>query len=310
MSWWSIFPGRSRRQAIAWYLRCGLFGGLLFGLTAAHGADCETATFTEAVADGVISYKVAGTGPDVLLLHGLFAQKEQWDELLCQLASAGYRASALDLPGYAQSTGYRIESYALENQVELIDQLMRRRGVELFHLAGNSMGGAIGAIYASLYPQKIASLAFIGGPLGIGEWAAAVRKSIVSGVNPFIPVDQQQLDLELRLLLVKVPELPADVKQAIIAPYVDNPRHFHQVWEIVNLYGNALRSLPPNRLPTLIVWGKQDLIFDVAGAQPLAEFYPHSRRVLLDDAGHLPMVDAPAATAAAYVDFLRVLPAF
>ena len=306
----SIFSGRSLPKAITWSLRCSLLGALLFSLGAARGADCEKATRSEAVADGVISYQVAGAGPDVVLLHGLFAQKEQWDELLCDLASAGYRASALDLPGYAQSRGHRVEVYALENQVELIAQLMRQRRIERFHLAGNSMGGAIAAIYARQHPQQVASLAFIGGPLGIGEWAEPVRKVIVGGVNPFIPVDQQQLDLEFQLLMVKVPQLSVDVKQAIIAPYVDQPGHFRQVWDIVNLYGNALRSLPPNRLSTLIVWGSKDQVFDVAGVQPLAESFPNSRRVVLDEAGHLPMIDAPAATAAAYVDFLRALPAF
>ena len=286
--------------------RCFLL--VCFGIATAKGADCEIRSFNEPVEDGTIAYQVAGAGPDVLLLHGLFAQKEQWNEVLCALAKAGYRASALDLPGYAQSTGYPIGVYALEKQVELIDRLMRGRGVASFHLAGNSMGGAIAALYAERYPHQVASLAFIGGPLGIGEWAAPVKQAILSGVNPFIPVDQQQLDLELRLLLVNVPVLPADVKQAMVAPYVDHRQHYRQVWDIVNLYGSALRAQQSSRLPTLIVWGNKDQIFDVGGAQSLIEKYPDSRQVFLDGVGHLPMLDAPAITADLYADFLRKNP--
>jgi len=281
---------------------------ICLGIATANGADCEIGSFNEPVEEGTIAYQVAGVGPDVLLLHGLFAQKEQWNEVLCALAKAGYRASALDLPGYAQSSGYPIEVYALENQVKLIDRLMRVRGVANFHLAGSSMGGAIAALYAKRYPHQVASLAFIGGPLGIGEWAEPVRQAILSGVNPFIPADQQQLDLELRLLLVNAPALPADVKQAMIAPYIDHRQHYRQVWDIVNLYGNALRSQQPSRLPTLIVWGNKDLIFDVAGAHSLIEKYPNSWQVFLDDVGHLPMLDAPATTATVYADFLRKNP--
>ena len=286
--------------------RCFLLAALVLGQGAAYAADCQTTTVRQAVAAGSISTKVAGSGPDVVLLHGLFAQKEQWDALLCALAGAGFRASAIDLPGYAQSTGYDIEVYALENQAELIDEALRARGIDRFHLAGNSMGGAIAAIYSGRYPQKVASLAFIGGPLGVGEWAEPVRRAILAGVNPFIPLDQAQLDVELRLLLVDVPQLPAEVKQAMVAPYLDNTRHYRQVWDIVNLYGKALLAQPPSPLPALILWGENDQIFDVAAARPLAELYPNSRRVLLDKAGHLPMLDAPTATAAAYVDFLRL----
>lgn len=289
----------------AWRTIKALFWALCLGSATAHGVDCEIASFTEPLGEGTTAYQVAGSGPDVLLLHGLFAQKEQWNDVLCTLANAGYRASALDLPGYGQSKGYPVEVYALENQVALIDRLMQQRGITRVHLAGNSMGGAIAALYARSYPQHVASLAFIGGTLGIGEWAAPVRQAIVSGVNPFIPLAEAQLDLELRLLLTRVPELPPDAKQAMIAAYIDDQLHHRQVWDIVNLYGNALRSLPANRLPTLIVWGKQDLIFDVAGVQPLVDKYPASRQVLLDGVGHLPMLDAPALTARIYIDFLR-----
>ncbi len=291
----------ARRLGSALILACGL----TIVSVAARGADCGIAVFKEPLGDGTMVYAVAGSGPDVLLLHGLFAQKEQWNGLLCALADAGYRASAPDLPGYAQSAGYPINVYALENQVELIDRLMRRRGISRFHLAGNSMGGAIAALYASRHPRQVATLAFIGGPLGIGEWAAPVRQAIVGGINPFIPVDQAQLDLELRLLLARVPDLSPAAKQAMIAPYLANPQHYRQVWDIVNLYGSALRSLPPNRLPTLIVWGAKDQVFDVAGMAWLTDRYPHSRAVLLDDVGHLPMLDAPASVAGNYADFLR-----
>ena len=278
---------------------------LCVGIASARGADCEIAAYNEPVGDGTMAYLVAGAGPDVLLLHGLFAQKEQWNGLLCALADAGYRASAPDLPGYAQSTGYPVEVYALENQVELIERLMQRRGIVRFHLAGNSMGGAIAALYAASHPRQVASLAFIGGALGIGDWAASVKQAIRSGINPFIPLDQAQLDLELRLLLAHAPALPCDTKQSMIAPYLANPHHYRQVWDIVNTYGNALRSLPKNRLPTLIVWGVQDQVFDVAGVTSLADKYPDNRAALLDGVGHLPMLEAPAGTAEIYADFLK-----
>ena len=78
-----------------------------------------------------------------------------------------------------------------------------------------------------------------------------------------------------------------------------------QIWDIFNLYGDVLQRLPRTRLPTLIVWGAQDAVFPVDGARALAARYPNSRRIILDDVGHLPMLDAAQLTAMHYVAFLR-----
>lgn len=62
----------------------------------------DIATHEVALDGGVLYYNRAGEGPLVVLLHGLFAQKEQWDALLCLLSAAGYTAIAPDLPGYGK----------------------------------------------------------------------------------------------------------------------------------------------------------------------------------------------------------------
>ena len=285
--------------------RCSLLSCLLFSAALARADDCGAQSVVEPFGDASISVKVAGNGPDVVLLHGLFAQKEQWDAVLCALADAGFRVSAPDLPGYAQSRGFGIDVYALERQADLLDELMRRRGVARFHLAGNSMGGAIAAIYAQRHAGQVRSLAFIGGPQGIVDWGGPVKAAIRAGVNPFIPANVREFDHELGLLLMRPPALPDDVKQAAVDAYAADAHRMRQIWDIINLYGSVLQRLPRQRVPTLIVWGDHDNVFPVDGARALAVHYPNSRRVILDDAGHLPMLDAPQRTAAVYSDFLR-----
>jgi pimeloyl-ACP methyl ester carboxylesterase len=271
---------------------------------AAHGALCNIESSTQEVAQGTVSYRSTGSGSEVLLLHGLFAQKEQWDEVLCALAQAGFRASAPDLPGYGQSTGYEMSVYALEEQVALLQKFMTARGVARFHLAGNSMGGAIAAMYANQYPKNVMSLAFIGGALGIGDWGEPVKQAILKGTNPFIPVNEAELDLELSLLLNKVPAIPESSKTAMVRPYIDKNKHYQQVWNIVNLYGGVLKTLKPKPVRTLILWGEGDQVFETTGAMALAKKYPNNRRLLMPDVGHLPMLDAPATVAAHYTAFL------
>ena len=181
---------------------------------------CEIATHEAHVGGGTLYYNTAGQGRRVLLLHGLFAQKEQWHGMLCLLAAAGYAGIAPDLPGYGKSHGFAVQDYALERQVALLHQLMASIRIEAFDLAGNSMGGTIAALYARQYPRQVRTLAFIGSPLGIVGWNQPVKEAIYQGINPFIPVDMQQVNLELDLLFVKPPSLAEAAKEtAVIWPW-------------------------------------------------------------------------------------------
>lgn len=290
-----------------------LLGLLLLLLSSGYGhtddtrasAGCDIATHAIGVDGGTLYYSTAGTGRRILLLHGLFADKEQWNGVLCLLSAAGYAPIAPDLPGYGKSVDFTVQDYNLEQQVALLHQFMTSLGLDRFDLAGNSMGGTIAALYSRQYPRQIRTLAFIGSPLGVIGWTTDVKHAIYQGINPFIPVDVAQLDLELGLLFVNPPSIPQAAKEAAVRNYVENNRHYQQVWDIVNLYDTALQSGLWIRTPTLIVWGTQDRIFPVAGAPRLRNRIPHSKLVNLPDAGHLPMLDNAGATAAAYIGFLR-----
>jgi pimeloyl-ACP methyl ester carboxylesterase len=304
-----IAPGRKHTtRPCPRLLGCALllWAGLAWGLAVADEANhCAISALEIGLDEGVIQARQAGAGPTILLRHGLFASKEQWDALLCPLAAGGYRAIAPDLPGYGASTGFPIADYGLENQVARLAELLVRLGLEQVDLAGNSMGGAIAALYARAYPAQVRSLALIGAPFGLIEWGPDVRAAMYEGVNPFIPVDIEQLELELSLLLVTPPSLPEEVKEALVADYVQRNRHYQQVWTIVTLFGDALvRPGLRIRTPTLAIWGAQDRIFPVAGASWLRFAFPLGKRVILPGAGHLPHIENTETIANLYLDFL------
>jgi pimeloyl-ACP methyl ester carboxylesterase len=285
---------------------------LIFGLSSTGYADssgtaqsCAIATHEVALEGGVLYYNEVGQGPAVVLLHGLFAQKEQWNALLCELSAAGYTAIAPDLPGYGKSTDFPLADYQLEQQAERLRQWLDALGIYSVDLAGSSMGGAIAALYVQRYPQSVRTLAFIGSPLGVVEWSPTVKAAIYQGINPFIPVDIAQFDLEMRLLLVNPPVIPDAVKAALVKEYVERNRHYQQVWNIVNLYDTLLYHRRHIRVPTLILWGESDQIFTIAGIEQLHSRIPRSQRVILPNVGHLPMLENPIETAAYYVHFLK-----
>jgi abhydrolase domain-containing protein 6 len=285
---------------LALALQCAAFGGFAQAAT-----PCAPVTRSEKIGSGTIVYNDVGAGPNVLLVHGLFANKEQWNALACLLADAGYRAIAVDLPGYGKSSGYSLPDYKLDSQVDKLHTLMARLNVERFDIAGNSMGGTIVSLYASRYPRQIRSLAFIGSPLGIIGWNQGLRDAVYRGVNPFIPISVPQLDLELQLLFVSPPAIPEATKSDIVADYIRNNRHYVQVWNIVNLYDDILAQRALARVPTLIVWGDDDHVYDIAGAQRLQRRSPGSTLRQLPHAGHLLHLENALEVAPIYADFLK-----
>ena len=270
-----------------------------------NGSPCNIEVKTSSAGNGVIEYLQAGKGPPILLLHGLFAQKEQWSELACFLSAAGYLVIAPDLPGYGKSTHFPIVDYKLENQVGILNQFMSTLKIQKFDIAGSSMGGAIAGMYARTYPLQIRSLAFIGAPLGIGGWSTQVKSALYQGINPFIPISVDQLNLEMQLLFYKPPILSEPIQLGLVADYQKSNRHFQQVWDIVNLYLYEIEKNPPSPTPALIMWGKEDGIFEIGDSQRLMQKYPKNRHLVVKDASHLLMLEKPKEVAATYIQFLR-----
>lgn len=275
--------------------------------TSASASSCTIASLTAHVGNSTLSYSQVGNGRSILLLHGLFASSEQWNTIMCRLSEVGYRAIAPDLPGYGNSNGFTLRDYALENQTTLLHELMEKLGIKSFDLAGSSMGGAIAQLYAQRYPNQVRSLAFIGSPLGIVDWANSVKEAIFTGINPFIPITKEQFALEISLLFFTPPTIPDSVIAEKVNDYITRNRHYQQVWDIVNLYDDILCQDVPTQLPTFIIWGKEDKIYDISGANRLQECIAGSQAIQLPKAGHLLLMENADEVASKYVEFLQTV---
>jgi pimeloyl-ACP methyl ester carboxylesterase len=214
---------------------------------------CQIETKSEKMSGGTIVYDKAGKGPNILLLHGLFAAKKQWQPLLCSLASAGYTAIAPDLPGYGKSDDFPLAVYPLYNQVALLRQFTDRINVTQLDIAGSSIGGTIATLYANRFPENVRTVAFIGSPLGIVDWTNEVSNLLHRGINPFIPINEDQFDLELRLLFVNPPSITSHQKREVISTYIALNRHYFDLWHIVTSYANLLWN-ESSSAPKLIIW--------------------------------------------------------
>src|SRR3954451_12375129 len=102
-----------------------------------------------------------GSGPPVLFVHGLGGSWQNWLENLVQTADAGYRAIAVDLPGFGRSE-LPVEKVSISGYGRWIDELLTALEVEEpVALVGNSMGGFIGCEVAIQFPARVERLVLV-----------------------------------------------------------------------------------------------------------------------------------------------------
>jgi pimeloyl-ACP methyl ester carboxylesterase len=92
-----------------------------------------------------LHYRVEGTGPDALMIHGWASSWRMWERPLNRLASAGLRAWAIDLPGCGESDALNASNgwYTIAHLADAVEAFTERVGIESVVLVGHSMGGAI-----------------------------------------------------------------------------------------------------------------------------------------------------------------------
>jgi abhydrolase domain-containing protein 6 len=94
-----------------------------------------------------VHYLEGGRGAPVVLLHGIFGEKDHWVDLARHLTDR-HHVFAPDLPGYGESGRYGSHAYDYAAQVERLRVLLERLNIDRVHLAGTSMGGTIAALFA------------------------------------------------------------------------------------------------------------------------------------------------------------------
>ena len=112
-----------------------------------------------------IVYLDGGNGPPVVLLHGFGADKDLWNAVAAELTRT-HRVIVPDLPGFGESSVGETERYDAESQARRVRAFLEVLGVREHHLGGSSMGGAISAVYAALYPDSVKTL-LLAAPPGV-----------------------------------------------------------------------------------------------------------------------------------------------
>ena len=252
-----------------------------------------------------IHYLDGGKGETLVLLHGIFAEKDHWVDFARPLTGR-YRVLVPDLPGFGESSRLDSHSYSYDAQTERLKALLDTLGVARAHLAGNSMGGTLAALFAMRYPERVASVALIGAPHGIrSPKASDMDKQIDAGKSPLVARDAGEFQAMLSLVFADRPFLPYPILHAAEENAVRNADSNLRLWHAQLkdrfLLDGRIGGLGAR---TLVLWGSGDKVFDASGAEVLKERLKNAEVHVLPGIGHLPMMEAPKETAGMVARFL------
>ena len=230
--------------------------------------------------ESALAYEVVGSGPPLILLHGLSGSRRWWGRNVPVFADS-FRTYTVDLPGFGESRGIRWSR--LDEIADRLADWLVDEGVPKAHVAGHSLGGAVAARLAARHPDRIDRLVLVDAAIRPQGTRLTARPAHVMRTIG-------RSSLEFAPLLVR--DLLRCHPRSFVAATVDA---LQTDWEPL------LRRI---EAPTLIVWGARDAITPLAIGQEIAAVVPGARLITLAEAGHNPMWERAEAFNAEVLGFL------
>ncbi|HEY1350291.1 MAG TPA: alpha/beta hydrolase [Ktedonobacteraceae bacterium] len=259
-----------------------------------------------------------GTDGALVLLHDLLGGAFTWSALLPQLAGLQRAVYAIDLLGYGLSDHPWPADTSVWGHADCLALLFEQLDLTNVVLVGHGLGGGVAQILATrLARPRVGALVLIDTicyeHAFAPDWPLTDMRA---SQDPDFPwkVDPASLQEELRANLPRAvvnSEAFAGVLDDYLKPWLGDVGKqvlYQHVRLLVPYYSNAVSSdLKVLDRPVLLIWGEQDQQNPVAYARRLQREIPASRLVLVPDAGHLVLFDAPARVASALQDFANAL---
>jgi 4,5:9,10-diseco-3-hydroxy-5,9,17-trioxoandrosta-1(10),2-diene-4-oate hydrolase len=238
-----------------------------------------------------------GSGPAVLMLHGGgpgATGASNYARNVGPLAER-FRVIVPDLPGYGRSTKGLRRDDPFGDLAEAMNGLLPALGLEQAHVVGNSLGGACALRLALEHPGRVTSLILMG-PGGIGTSRALPTRglSMLLGYYAGQGPTREKLARFIRDYLVHdgrtVPDELIEARfqgsidpQIVAAPPLQRPRGLRA---LLKMDLTRDRRLARCATPTLVIWGKNDLVNRPSGGPRLQATMPRCDLYVVSDAGH------------------------
>lgn len=265
------------------------------------------------VGDLNVHYRDEGIPEDslpVVLLHGTGSSLHTYDKWVSVLKHRE-RVIRMDLPAFGLTGPFSDRNYSIDHYVAFLNRFLIQLGISDCIIAGNSLGGQIAGEFAIRHPEKVAKLVLIdaaGYKFNSKSTPIAFRMARMPVVNKLLtfitPKFMAQSSVEnVYADKSKVTDSLVDryfeltLREGNRQAFVDRLTFPSDTFDV-----EQLRSL---KLPTLILWGEQDMLIPVSNALRFHDDLPNDTLIILKSTGHVPMEENPEKSLEALMNFLN-----
>jgi 2-hydroxy-6-oxonona-2,4-dienedioate hydrolase len=251
-----------------------------------------------------IHYLEAGSGPTVILLHGLGGDASNWAATLPALAKS-FHVFVPDQIGFGASDK-PLANYRVGMLVDFLDGFCKKLGITKATVVGNSLGGWTAMAFTLAHPDKVERMVLVdsagfsfehlGGSKPTREMLEVMNVSTVQGAKTL-----------LGIILANKSLATDAAAENLLAEHLRK----NDGYTIERFIDSILRGddvvdgkLAGIKVPSLVVWGREDLLTPLAGGKMMANEIGGSEIVILDHCGHVPQLECSAPFNAALIKFL------
>ncbi|HUN78596.1 MAG TPA: alpha/beta fold hydrolase [Solirubrobacteraceae bacterium] len=267
-----------------------------------------------------VVYRSAGSGPPVVLIHGMLNSSSHWREVALNLARE-HTVIAPDLIGHGDSAAPRGD-YSLGAHAASIRDLLAALGIDRASIVGHSLGGGVAMQFFYQFPQRTARLALVSSG-GLGHDVSPVlRSAALPGMSGLLSlVIQRRLTGALRDTGQRLGRrgvglgihLQALARALRPLENADARHAFLQTLRaVIDIHGQRVSATDRlyllESMPTLIVWGERDNTIPPLHGRRAQQAAPGSQLRTLPGVAHFPHLEDPDALAQALREFIAATP--
>ncbi len=247
------------------------------------------------------AFSVEGSGPPLLMVHGIGGRRAHWDGVVRAL-KGDFTCIRYDLRGHGRSPVPPVP-YSLDELVEDVEALRGRLGIDRLHIAGHSLGGMIAPAYARTFPERVAALCLVSTAAGRSAEDGARVKGVIAAM------EQDGIEAGLGVLAerwftdafrARHPEIVEERLEEVLATPAEVFLAVFRIYAATEM----LPWLPQIAAPCLVLTGSED-----AGCSPrlnrlIHAALPGSELAILEGLRHSLLKEAGAEVAAHIGRFL------
>jgi len=265
-------------------------------------------------------YRIAGSGPAVVLIHGMLNSSRHWERVAQRLAER-HTVIAPDLLGHGDSTAPRGD-YSLGAHAAGIRDLLAAIGVDRASIVGHSLGGGIAMQYFWQFPERTERLVLVSsGGLG-AEVSPLLRTAALPPASWLLAAASDRRVLTAVAAAGRALRDRGNRKAVYLEQFVRAVRPLgepgareafvHTLRSVIDVHGQRVsardRLYLLESMPTLIVWGGRDHTIPIAHGRDAHAAIPHSTFRVLPDAAHFPHLEDPDGLADVIGEFFATTP--